>query len=154
MSRLTRCPLAAAALLAVTVSGCSGGSAKEPESARTTMTQTAPPSGGDASVGTGDRQLAELKKAVSQYSVAYLSGDADTAFALLSDRCALDLGHQGMAALVGAASQLYDTASPNTIDAKISGPHATVSYSFDESTLDQTNEPWLLENGHWHNDQC
>lgn len=38
--------------------------------------------------------------------------------------------------------------------AQVTADRATVTYTYDVPALNQDGEPWVLEEGAWHNDQC
>jgi hypothetical protein len=96
-----------------------------------------------------------LRSAVEAYTRAYLGGDGATAFAMLSARCKLAIGSQQMNAAASDANSLYGVMplTSFSVDSR-TATHATVSYGLAVSKLDQTNQPWVLENGSWKYDHC
>jgi hypothetical protein len=96
-----------------------------------------------------------LQAAVEAYSSDYLGGNGAGAFALLSSRCQLAIGSQQLDAEANAAAALYGALpiSSFTVDS-INGTQATVSYTYAVATLDQSNQPWVLEAGAWRYDNC
>ena len=105
--------------------------------------------------GDTDRDENELKASVQAYSDAYLGGDADGGWALLSRRCRERITRIQFDAAVSTASETYDQASVIDFDAHISGDLARVSYSFAKyPDLAQDSEPWVIEDGRWREDDC
>jgi hypothetical protein len=96
-----------------------------------------------------------LQAAVEAYSSDYLGGNGAGAFALLSSRCQLAIGSQQLDAEANAAEALYGALpiSSFTVDS-INGTQATVSYTYAVATLDQSDQPWVLESGGWRYDNC
>ncbi len=97
-----------------------------------------------------------LRKAVEAYSDAYLAGDADAGYALLSQRCQHRIGKAEFAAMTAMAADVYGgTALPMTsYTAHRSGDLARVTYTYATSDLDQESEPWVREHGQWRQDDC
>lgn len=96
-----------------------------------------------------------LIDAVHGYSDAFLGGDGPTAFGLLSARCQERIGEKRMTAIVDAAAIAWGDASmgPVTVD-ELGETRALVSYEYDMGGLDQTEEPWVVEDGGWRQDDC
>ena len=96
-----------------------------------------------------------LRTAVKKYSDAYLTGDATTAFNLLSARCQKRMSAAAFADIVRGARDMYGSALPiKTFDAQISGDLARVTYTYDVKAINQDSEPWVREDGKWHEDDC
>lgn len=97
---------------------------------------------------------AELEAAVRGYSSAFLDGNADDAWDLLSVRCQDRLRRHEFAGIVATAPDLYGGAVLEEIVVEdLSGNLARVSYQYDISEISQDNEPWVFEDG-WRNDDC
>jgi ABC-type phosphate/phosphonate transport system substrate-binding protein len=97
----------------------------------------------------------DLRKAVEAYSDAYLTGDATTAYAILSERCRNKITEVEFTELVTAAKQLYGTPLRfKTYSATATGDSAKVSYTYPVKAIDQTKEPWVREAGYWRQDDC
>lgn len=108
-----------------------------------------------ASCGNGGTDEEALRKAVTSYSNAYLTGDADTAYAQLSARCVNRTTVTEFAELVSAAETAYGSALPlATYSANISGDLARVTYTYADATINQESEPWVKESGKWKQDDC
>jgi hypothetical protein len=148
-----------ALLLALTA--CSS-SDDEPNAAPTTPaatpTSTAPaPTPTESSTSFADDQL-ELREAVQAYSDAFLTGDADAAYALLSKRCQDRTGKAEFAAIVEQAGQQYGDPLPfKTFSTGVlvdDADLARVTYTYAVAEINQDAEPWVREDGAWHEDDC
>lgn len=97
---------------------------------------------------------AAVEDAVRSYSSAYLRGDGQTAYDMLSARCQkiISLGELEVAA--SGAAALYGQAQLISVTPTVDGDRATVTYRFDQPAIDQENQPWVLEDGRWHYDKC
>ncbi len=136
--------LALLVMLSLTAAACSSGTSNgAPDLPVTVPTNTA------------QSPNQELKAAVQAYSNDYLGGNGAGAFALLSSRCQLTLGLQQVTALASAAKSVYGVVpiTSITIDSD-SGGKATVSYTYPVTTLNQSQQPWVLEGGSWKYDHC
>ncbi|WP_328475797.1 hypothetical protein OHA21_20270 [Actinoplanes sp. NBC_00393] len=97
----------------------------------------------------------DLRKAVEAYSDAYLTGDATTAYGLLSERCRQRITETEFTDLVTAAKQQHGTPLRfKTYSATASGNSAKVSYAYPVKAIEQTKEPWVREAGYWYRDNC
>src|SRR4029079_16094615 len=97
----------------------------------------------------------ELRVNVQTYSDAYLTGQPIAAYRLLSKRCKDRMSLSYFTGLVTAAKQQYGSALAfKTYSAEISGDLARVTYTYDVAAINQENEPWVKENGDWHEDDC
>jgi hypothetical protein len=151
----------AAILLLVALSGCSGSTdsstAVQPSSPKSTSNEVTASTSAAASPSpdTVDETPA-VRAAAQAYSDAFLTGDSDAAFALLSTRCQERLGKPAFAAVVTQAGQAYGTALAfETFGAEVSGDLARVTYTYAEDpSINQDSEPWVREGGAWHEDDC
>ncbi|RKN08976.1 hypothetical protein [Streptomyces radicis] len=118
--------------------------------------------GGTSSGGTGSTptvdpvQRAALEEAVAAYVLASFVPAPDDAAGLLSQRCRdfLDL-HAFTVELRGAVDEHGAGLTARDIRPVITGHTATVSYGVaDIPALAVEGEPWIRENGEWHNDGC
>jgi hypothetical protein len=133
---------ACAALLVL--SACSSES-EEPAPAPTTESSSeAPASGGGED---------ELRAAVTAYSEAFLSGDGATAYGYFSSRCQDRVPLSDFAAAVEQAGETYGPMAIESLDVTLNGTQAQATYTYSDSDLDQTNEPWVDEDG-WRVDDC
>jgi len=96
---------------------------------------------------------AALKSAVSAYSKAYLTGNGAAAYQLLSRNCRAKLPLSKLAALTEYAAELYGFVPIKTYRATIQGTTAQVTYTYAVAKINQTNQPWVYENG-WRNNNC
>lgn len=104
------------------------------------------------SSGPGQEALVE---AVETYSVAYTGGDAETAYGMLSSRCRDRVGEGEFTSAVTAAGGMYGETEPTSVEVgQLDGGMARVSYTFEQSELDQQSEPWVVEDGSWRVDDC
>lgn len=136
----------AVALSALLLSGCGGKSDDKtsvPTPAAVQATTPAPPSTED-----------NLTVAITSYSKAYLTGDGATAYALLSKKCQNAMPLSEFAGLTEQAKSLYGNVRIKTVKVEVDGDHATATYSYPVPAINQTNEPWVLEDGTWHNGEC
>ncbi|WP_369051979.1 hypothetical protein [Kineococcus terrestris] len=94
---------------------------------------------------------ADLDTAVRWRSDAVLAGDAATALALVSARCApvVDADDvRARAAEVGGVAQVV------ALDARVDGTSARVDYGYAVPGHDVAGERWTLESGQWRWDAC
>lgn len=142
--------LAPLAMVALALTACGGGN--EPSAHRSTPSPAAVTS---ASPTPTKAAVPPLRSAVKAYSDAYLTGDAKGAYALLSARCQKRMSAPEFRAIVAQARDLYGSALPiKTYHADVQGDLARVSYTYDVSAINQDSEPWVLEDGAWHEDDC
>jgi hypothetical protein len=138
-----------AALALLTLTACSTQASNPPATA-------SPKPGADAQTDKPAADgRAELEAAVRSYSDAYFAADVDTAYGMLSKRCAAKIDR---AWYQGAVEQTVKTMGKHdiktlTIDT-ISGDLARVSYTYDVPKLSQTQQPWAREAGAWKYDAC
>ncbi|MBM9508998.1 hypothetical protein [Actinacidiphila acididurans] len=96
-----------------------------------------------------------LEDAVRARSHAYYKGDLKAYRARESQRClevgSLEVLVRGMAA---DGRKYGDPAITSLSVDTISGDHATVSYGYGRPELDQKQQPWVREKGHWVDDDC
>jgi hypothetical protein len=113
--------------------------------------------GGDDSDGGGggDDDSAAIKEAAQAYSDAFLTGDGDAAYALLSARCQERRTAGEFGAVVSMAAEQYGEALEfKTFDAEMNDAQARVTYTFEVAAINQADEPWVNEDGGWKNDDC
>lgn len=104
---------------------------------------------------TAPQAEAALHAAVQAYSDAYLSGNGEAAYALLSKRCQKIYTLEWFSALVDQAKNLYGNPLPMTsFKAHIAGGTARVTYTYTITAINQTDQPWTLEAGGWRDDNC
>nr|WP_145492677.1 MULTISPECIES: hypothetical protein [Streptomyces] len=131
--------LAAVFLLAT---ACSGTDASGRHAARPALSPAAKPT-------------AELEAAVRAYSQANFAPDVDTAYGMLSRRCAAVVSRDVLGRLLDAAAASYGHPALRTVTIdRIRGTSAQVSYTYDDPALSQTGQDWLRENGRWKADMC
>jgi hypothetical protein len=133
----------AALVLATACTSSTASVSQDPSSAQTSSASAAAP--------TRDA----LEAAVHAYSDAFLSGDAEAAWNLLSTRCRDRVARSDFNATVQAAAKLYSKSvmSDLVVD-ELSGPLARVTYEYDNAAINQDHEPWVFEDGSWHEDDC
>jgi hypothetical protein len=108
-----------------------------------------------AEESSGGDEDAALRANVQAYSDAFLTGDGDTAYGLITERCQARMARDDFVSLVSQAKDLYGSALQfKTYKAEINVSQARVTYTYDISAINQTQEPWALESGSWHNDDC
>lgn len=100
-------------------------------------------------------QTDAIRKAATTYSDAFLSGDADAAYGALSARCKDRIGEVEFTSVVQAAKDTYGSALKfKTFEAEVNGRQARVTYTYAISAINQTDEPWVKEDGRWRQDDC
>lgn len=111
-------------------------------------------SGADSDEAEPDTQAA-LQQAAQDYSDAYLTGDAEAGYLLLSDRCKERMSESEFSTLVEAAASIYGSAIEfKSFSADVNDEQARVTYTFpDNPEIDQEDEPWVDEGG-WRQDDC
>ncbi|WP_207506509.1 nuclear transport factor 2 family protein [Klenkia taihuensis] len=140
------------------ISGCGStsneSSAMPPSASVSPSTSSASPDTSSAATSNEPAQ-GELRAAVQSYSDAFLTGDADVAYDLLTARCKDRTSAAQFSGIVSAASQLYGAALPITsYSAEVSEDLARVTYTYDVPAINQTSEPWAREDGEWKQDDC
>lgn len=102
----------------------------------------------------GSSEDPALDAAVRAYSADFLAGDATAAYARTSERCRTVLEEDVFAAIVASAAEAYGDEEITDLESEVDGNSATVSYEYEDETLNQEDEPWVLEDGEWHLDDC
>lgn len=155
-------------LVCASTAACSTGS--EPTSSggdAVAPTVSSPQPGQNRSAGSGtstttpvtsgpstSRSSTALRSAVTAYSDAYLGGDAKTAFAIRSTRCQIEIGRGTFTNLVSQAALIYGKLPIRSYSEQVDGSTAKVTYGYDVSTLNQTEQPWTRHQGEWRYDNC
>ena len=84
-----------------------------------------------------------------------LSGDAATAYDLMSRRCKDKESLAEFAPIAKSAAELYGQVDYTIDSVTVDGDHGTVDATY---AVDALNSPggstWLLEDGGWHSDKC
>lgn len=103
----------------------------------------------------GGNSEPELEPAVRAYSDNFLAGNADEVHARMTARCRERTNLDQLRPLVAMAKENYGTATMTSFEiAQQSEGLARVTYRYDQSSIDQVEEPWALEDGQWRNDDC
>ena len=95
-----------------------------------------------------------LEGAVRANAADFLGGDATAAYARWSDRCRGVLAEDMFSAVVAQAAEQFRDAEITAYHEDVDGDKATVTYEFSVSALNQSTQPWVLEGGTWHVDDC
>ncbi|HWJ64868.1 MAG TPA: hypothetical protein VNS19_23040 [Acidimicrobiales bacterium] len=103
---------------------------------------------------TTEAEAPSLEDAVRAYTDAFLGGEDEAAYALLSERCHGEMASADFKDIVDQAEATYGGETITTYDENVNGNTATVTYELTDPVLNQTNERWVLENGAWLNDEC
>ncbi|WP_205650612.1 nuclear transport factor 2 family protein [Actinoplanes solisilvae] len=143
--------------LATTLLTAACGDAADPAAAPTTSEKPAAitPASPVTSQPAKAEGSTELRQAVQAYSDAFLTGDATTAYGLLSERCRKRTSLSTFTGIVSAAEQMYGSALPfESYSAKESDDLARVTYTYSIKAINQEAEPWTREAGNWHQDDC
>ncbi len=150
MTALAGCLVAV--LLAPVIVACSSDSESDDPTTDTSADSTVPATASDEGLAA---QQDALKDAVVAYSDAFLAGQSDDAWALLSSRCRDRLSEPEFDSLVEQGAAQYGDASLESLEVtSFAGELARVSYTYSESVINQTDEPWGFEDGAWRNDDC
>lgn len=95
-----------------------------------------------------------LVSAVRAYSSAYLGGDSHGAWALLSQRCQMNIAEIQYRAIVAAAKVAYGSAILESVSATTNGNQGHATYTYSDASINQQDQPWVFESGEWHYDNC
>ena len=97
----------------------------------------------------------DLERAFRAYTQAFLTGDAATAYALLSERCRAETPLSGFAEASEMAAELYGEVDYTIETVEVSGDRGTVdATSAVEALNSKGGSAWVLEDGEWHTDKC
>lgn len=143
--------LAGLFLFAALVAGCSSGSDKEAAEPKAEPTPTA-----DATTTTAAPEPSpddDLEAAVQDYSKAFLGGDGEGAYALLSKRCQATIAANDFNDIATQAKDQYGELNIESLKVSVDGDSATATYTYPVEPLNQTGEKWIDEGG-WKNDDC
>ncbi|GAA4899681.1 hypothetical protein LX16_0717 [Stackebrandtia albiflava] len=96
-----------------------------------------------------------LTQAVSEYVVAYTSGDVLSAYAMLSDRCKEQISVETFEVLVKGAADQYGTREvlEITVDS-IRSDRGKVTYDVGVTALSKSEQNWLRVGDTWRWDAC
>lgn len=97
---------------------------------------------------------ADLKKAVTEYTHAFLTGDGATAYAMLSAKCRAATPLSEFAAITEQARDTYGDVKIDSLKVTVDGRKARATYTFPVPAINQTEELWVAEAGSWKNDDC
>ena len=110
--------------------------------------------GGGAAGATADTDEG-LKNNVKSYSLAYLAGDGQTAWDLLSARCQKRITLAQMKEMTATAAVTFGQHEISTYEADVHDTLARVTYTYaDAASINQDSEPWVKESGTWKQDDC
>ena len=145
-------------MIVLVLAACSGGSSDASTTsttlAATTTTAVAATIADATSATTTTTPAPKLEDAVRAYTEAFLGGDSDASYALLSERCHGEEASADWKDIVDQAHALYGDATITSYTDDVNGNIATATYELSDPTLNQTNERWLIEGGRWVNDEC
>ncbi|QJS99277.1 hypothetical protein G9272_02300 [Streptomyces asoensis] len=146
----TRATIATAALLLAALTACS--SSDDAPAASDSGTPAAEPTVSVPAEHEGD----DLMAAVAVYTAAYFAADTDTAYAMLSARCAKEITKDEYAGVVQQAKTDYGPDHPATdVQADVSGDLGRATYKVEGlPKFDRTKQPWALEGDAWKYDAC
>ncbi|MFD4572085.1 hypothetical protein ACFWNK_01860 [Streptomyces sp. NPDC058417] len=140
--------LGALALAAVTACSSSDGGPAASDSG----TPAAEPTASVPAAHQGD----DLAAAVAVYTAAYFAADTDTAYGMMSKRCAGQIDRDSYRAVLEQAKADYGPDHPATdVKAEVSGTLGRATYKVKGlPKLDQQAQPWTLESKAWKYDAC
>ncbi|MFJ1995307.1 hypothetical protein [Streptomyces asiaticus] len=96
-----------------------------------------------------------LEKSVRAYTKALFGADADTGYALLSERCKGQMSQEEFEALAKDAHHEYGALTIKNISVdQMSGDMARVSYGVGVPQFERKAQPWTREAGTWRWDAC
>jgi hypothetical protein len=146
----TSATIATAALLLAALTACS--SSGDSPAASDSGTPAAEPTVSVPADHEGD----DLKAAVAVYTAAYFAADTDTAYAMLSARCAKEITKDAYADVVQQAKTDYGPDhAVSDVQADVSGDLGRATYKVEGlPKFDQTKQPWALEGDAWKYDAC
>jgi hypothetical protein len=149
-TRTTTTTLAAALLLAALTACSSGDDSAAPAS------DSSPANAEQTTTVPAEHEADDLKAAVQVYTAAYFEADVDTAWGMLSERCKGELNRIVYEEQLKAAKADYGPDHPATdVKVEVSGELARVTYGVKGlPMLDQTKQPWTLEDNAWKYDAC
>jgi len=98
--------------------------------------------------------MTAVEKVVTKYTHAFLTGDGATAYGLLSDRCQAAMPLSEFAAVTEQARDTYGDVKIDSLDVRVDGRKARATYTFPVPAINQKDEPWVVEDGKWRNDDC
>jgi len=140
-----------------TLVGCSSGSE---EAAQPTPSRSEAQSSTSATVKPSPAQTETadpapvLRDAVYAYSDEFLTGNGYDAYKRLTKRCQAKMDKNYFEGLTLAAKSQIGNLPIKTYAEKLDGDSATVTYTYSDASINQTDEPWILVGGKWLNDQC
>ncbi|MGQ4333147.1 hypothetical protein [Streptomyces hayashii] len=148
-----RAIIATGALLLAALTACS--SSTSDDSAPAANDSGAPVAEPTVSVPAA-HQGDDLQAAVAVYTAAYFAGDADTAYSMLSTRCAKKVAKGAYADVVKRASADYgEDHAVSDVQAQVSGTTGRATYKVTGlPKFDRKSQPWALEGDAWKYDAC
>lgn len=146
-----RATIVTAALLLAALTACSSSDDDAPV-ASDSGTPVAEPTVSVPAGHEGD----DLKAAVAVYTASYFAGDADTAYSMLSARCAKKIAKDSYADVVKQAAADYGADhAVGDVRAEVSGSMGRATYKVTGlPKFDQQSQPWALEGDAWKYDAC
>lgn len=140
-----------AMMVVAAAAGCSTGS-KSDASTPSAATVSSAESVGGSSV---DDTTAGLEAAVAAYTKAFGTGDADAAWATVSQRCKKTVPEgQFRAAVLGGPALRPDMVATDIV-AEVDGTQGRATYkTTGEGVGPYSEQPWRYEDGAWHWDDC
>ncbi|KRD06259.1 MULTISPECIES: hypothetical protein [unclassified Streptomyces] len=146
-----RATIVTAALLLAALTACSS-SGDDAPAASDSGTPVAEPTISVPAEHEGD----DLKAAVAVYTASYFAGDADTAYGMLSARCAKKITKTAYSEVVKKASADYGADhAVSDVQAEVSGKTGRAGYKVTGlPKFDQQAQPWVLEGDAWKYDAC
>ncbi|GGS11767.1 hypothetical protein GCM10010269_58750 [Streptomyces humidus] len=149
----TRVTIVTAALLLAALTACSSsGSGDDGPAADDSGAPVDEPTVSVPAAHQGD----DLKAAVAVYTAAYFAGDADTAYSMLSTRCAKKVAKGSYADVVKQASAEHgEDHAVSDVQAEVSGMTGRATYKVTGlPEFDRKAQPWALEGDAWKYDAC
>ncbi len=139
----------AVAILCLPLTACGSDSDQSEPKAQTAPTEDSREA---KSKGAG---TAALEKSVRTYTKALFGADADTGYALLSERCKGQMSREEFEALAKDAHHEYGSLAIKNLSVdQVSGDMARVSYGVGVPQFERKAQPWTREGGTWRWDAC
>lgn len=150
MTKSSRMMIGAGLIIAgMAAAGCSS-SPSTPSAAPSTTTTTK----ATTTTAAASPTEASLEAAVRAYSAAFLGGDGEAAWALLSSRCQMSMPEIDYKATVAAAKVKYGLATLQSVTGSVNGTTGSATYTYSDPTINQSDQPWTFEAGGWRWDAC
>lgn len=141
-----------ATVLLLSLTACGGDNKDEEDAAPVGAAgSTASPTAPTSSASDEDA----LEQAYRTYIKAFLTGDAATAYGLLSERCRDKEPLSEFASISESAADIYGLVDYTIDDVTVDGDEGKVDATYAVEALNSGGGSlWVIENGNWRTDKC